>query len=60
MHKPARLSFAHAAVVCGGGLNALACLRRARVRQGQKIIIYGASGSIGIAAIRLACTSVPT
>jgi NADPH:quinone reductase-like Zn-dependent oxidoreductase len=30
--KPAGPSFAHAAAVCDGGLNALACLRRARVR----------------------------
>jgi NADPH:quinone reductase-like Zn-dependent oxidoreductase len=31
-HKPVGLSFAHAAAVCDGGLNALACLRRARVQ----------------------------
>ena len=37
-----------------GGLNALSALRRAGLRTGHKILIYGASGSIGTAAVQLA------
>ena len=53
-HKPAGASFAEAAAVCDGGLNALSALRRAGLRTGHKILIYGASGSIGTAAVQLA------
>lgn len=53
-NKPARVSFAEAAAVCDGGLNALTALRRARLRAGQQILVYGASGSIGTAAVQLA------
>ena len=52
-HK-AGASFAEAAAVCDGGLNALSALRRAGLRTGHKILIYGASGSIGTAAVQLA------
>lgn len=52
--KPSGVSFEEAAAVCDGGLNALACLRRAKLRKGQQILIYGASGSIGTAAVQLA------
>lgn len=52
--KPAGVSFAEAAAVCDGGLNALAALRRAGLAKGQDIVIYGASGSIGTAATQLA------
>jgi NADPH:quinone reductase-like Zn-dependent oxidoreductase len=52
--KPAGVSFAEAAAVCGGALNAHAALKRARLRPGQRILIYGASGSIGTAAVQLA------
>jgi 2-desacetyl-2-hydroxyethyl bacteriochlorophyllide A dehydrogenase len=52
--KPAETSFEEAAAVLDGGLNALACLRRAGLAEGQKILIYGASGSIGTAAVQLA------
>jgi NADPH:quinone reductase-like Zn-dependent oxidoreductase len=51
---PAGVSFEEAAAVCDGALNALACLRRADLQRGQKILIYGASGSIGTAAVQLA------
>jgi NADPH:quinone reductase-like Zn-dependent oxidoreductase len=52
--KPAGASFAEAAAVCDGGLSALGALRRARVAAGTRILIYGASGSIGTAAVQLA------
>jgi len=53
-HVPPGAGFAEAAAVCDGGLNALAALRRAGLRKGQKILVYGASGSIGTAAVQLA------
>ncbi len=53
-HKPAGMSFEEAASVCDGGLNALWCLRLADLRKGQRILIYGASGAIGTAAVQVA------
>jgi NADPH:quinone reductase-like Zn-dependent oxidoreductase len=53
-HKPAGLTFEEAAAVCDGACIALSCLRPADLRTGQKIVIYGASGSIGTAAVQLA------
>ena len=48
------MSFEEAAAVCDGGIIALTCLRKAGLRQGQSIVVYGASGSIGTAAVQLA------
>jgi NADPH:quinone reductase-like Zn-dependent oxidoreductase len=48
------MSFEEAAAVCDGALNALWCLRLADPRKGQRILIYGASGSIGTAGVQLA------
>jgi NADPH:quinone reductase-like Zn-dependent oxidoreductase len=53
-HKPDGMSFAEAAAVCDGGLNALWCLRGADLQKGQRILIYGASGAIGTAGVQLA------
>ena len=53
-HKPAALSYEEAAAVCDGAIIALACLRKADLRAGRSILIYGASGSIGTAAVQLA------
>jgi NADPH:quinone reductase-like Zn-dependent oxidoreductase len=52
--KPAGMTFEEAAAVCDGACTALSCLRGADLREGQKILIYGASGSIGTAAVQLA------
>lgn len=52
--KPANMSFEEAAAVCDGAIIALTCLSRADVRKGRSILIYGASGSIGTAAVQLA------
>jgi NADPH:quinone reductase-like Zn-dependent oxidoreductase len=52
--KPAGMSFEEAAAVCDGAIIALTCLRRAGLRQGQSIVVYGASGSIGTAGVQLA------
>jgi NADPH2:quinone reductase len=53
-HKPAELSFEEAAAVCDGACSALSCLKNADLRQGRSILVYGASGSIGSAAVQLA------
>jgi NADPH:quinone reductase-like Zn-dependent oxidoreductase len=52
--KPANMSFEDAAAVCDGALNAIWCLRGGGLRQGQRVLIYGASGSIGTAGVQLA------
>jgi len=53
-HKPAGMTFDQAAAVFDGATLALACLRKADLREGRSIVIYGASGSIGTAAVQLA------
>ena len=52
--KPAGMSFEEAAAVCDGAMQALATLRAADVQAGQRVVIYGASGSLGTAAVQLA------
>jgi len=53
-HKPAGMTFQEAAAVCDGAALALVCLRKADLRKGQSIVVYGASGSVGTAAVQLA------
>ncbi len=51
---PADLGFDAAAAVCMGAIQAWTCLRAADLREGQRILIFGASGSVGTAAVQLA------
>ncbi len=53
-HKPAAVSFEEAAAVCDGACLAMSCLRGADLRTGRRLLVYGASGSIGTAAVQLA------
>ena len=53
-HMPAGMTFQEAAAVSDGASIALACLGKADLREGRSILIYGASGSIGTAAVQLA------
>jgi NADPH:quinone reductase-like Zn-dependent oxidoreductase len=53
-HKPGGMTFEEAAAVCDGACIALSCLRKADLREGRSVLIYGASGSIGTAAVQLA------
>jgi NADPH:quinone reductase-like Zn-dependent oxidoreductase len=52
-HIPAGMSFEEAAPICDGALSALMCLKQADLRAGRRILIYGASGAIGTAAVQL-------
>lgn len=53
-HKPTGMSFEEAAAVCDGACAALSCLKPEVRRAGQKLLVYGASGSIGTADVQLA------
>ncbi len=53
-HIPAGLSFEDAAPICDGAQQALASLKRANVGKGTRIVVYGASGACGTAAVQLA------
>jgi NADPH:quinone reductase-like Zn-dependent oxidoreductase len=53
-HKPSGMNFEEAAAVCDGALAALTSLRHVNPREGQRIVVYGASGAMGTAAVQLA------
>ena len=53
-HTPAGMTFEEAAAVCDGACIALSCLRNADLRPGRRILVYGATGSVGTAAVQLA------
>ncbi|MBW6436963.1 NAD(P)-dependent alcohol dehydrogenase [Actinoplanes hulinensis] len=52
--KPRTMTFAEAAAVPLGGLNALHFMRRAGIEPGERVLINGAGGSIGAHAVQIA------
>jgi NADPH:quinone reductase-like Zn-dependent oxidoreductase len=55
LQKPEHIDFDEAACLCDGGLTAYNFLKvKAKLRPGQKVLIYGASGAVGTYAVQLA------
>ena len=52
--KPEQITHSQAAAVPVGGMTALHILNRAKVTVGQRVLVYGASGSVGTYAVQLA------
>ena len=53
-HKPAGMTFEEAAAVPDGASIARACLGKADLHEGVSVLVYGATGAIGTAAVQLA------
>jgi NADPH:quinone reductase-like Zn-dependent oxidoreductase len=52
-HMPAGMTFEEAAAICDGANQALGHLKHAKVGSGTRLLVYGASGSCGTAAVQL-------
>ena len=52
--KPSNISHNEAAVIPFGGVTALHFIKKAKIKPGQKVLVVGASGAVGSAAVQLA------
>jgi len=51
---PPNLSFEEGAALCFAGTTALHFLRRAELREGERVLVNGAAGAVGLALVQLA------